>query len=66
MVEMKGEMEITEYTLSHPFNLISNNNNETTYSINSIKYKNIKGSFRIFFVKKSIFLVLNTMVKKKK
>ena len=55
LVEKDGEMEIREYTLSHPFNLVSNNNNKTTYSVNSIEYKNIKGSFRIFFCKKIDF-----------
>ena len=55
MIEKDGEMEISEYTLSRPFNLISDNNNETTYSINSVEYKNIKGSFRVFFCKKIDF-----------
>ena len=55
LVEKDGEMEIIEYILSHPFNLVSNNNNKTSYSVNSIEYKNIKGSFRIFFCKKIDF-----------
>ena len=55
LVEKDGEMEIREYTLSHPFNLVSNNNNKTKYSVNSVEYKNIKGSFRIFFCKKIDF-----------
>ena len=55
LVEKDGEMEITEYILSHPFNLVSNNNNKTSYSVNSIEYKNIKGSFRFFFCKKIDF-----------
>ena len=64
-VKKDGEMEIREYTLSHPFNLVSNNNNKTKYSVNSVEYKNIKGSFRIYFVKKLIFLDLDMMEKKK-
>ena len=55
LVEKYGEMEITKYILSHPFNLVSNNNNKTSYSVNSMEYKNIKGSFRIFFCKKIDF-----------
>ena len=66
LIENDGEMEITEYTLTHPFNLVSNNNNKTSYSVNSIEYKNIKGSFRIFFVIKLIFQDLIMMVKKNK
>ena len=66
LVEKDGEMEIREYTLSHPFNLVSNNNNKTTYSVNSIEYKNIKGSFRIFFCKKFVFQNLDLMEKTKR
>ena len=59
LIENNGEMEIREYTLSHPFNLVSTNNNKTMYSVNSIEYKNIKGSFRIFFCKKIDFSGFN-------
>ena len=55
LIENDGEMEIREYSLSHPFNLVSENNDKTYYSVNSIEYKNIKGSFRIFFCKKIDF-----------
>ena len=55
LVENNGEMKIEEYKLTHPFNLTSNNNNETYYNFNSIEYKNIKGSFRIFYCKKMYY-----------
>ena len=48
-------MNIQEYTLSHPFNLVSDNNKPTYNNLNSIEYKKIKGSFRVFFCKKIDF-----------
>ena len=54
LVENNGEMEIKEYKLTHPFNLVSNNN-ETYYNLNSFEYKNIKRSFCIFYCKKINF-----------
>ena len=55
LIENDGLMKIEEYLLTYPFNLPSDNDNKTYYNLNSIEYKNIKGSFRVFFCKKFDF-----------
>ena len=55
LIENDGLMKIEQYLLTYPFNLPSDNDNETYYNLNSIEYKNIKVSFRVFFCKKFDF-----------
>ena len=65
LIENDGEMKINEYKLSYPFNLISDNDNQVYYNLNSIEYKNIKGSFHVFFCKKFDFSGLRCVGEKK-
>ena len=65
LIENNGELVITEYKLSYPFNLISDNDNNVYYNLNSIEYKNIKGSFHLFFCKKFDFSALSNNGEKK-
>ena len=65
LIENNGEMVISEYKLSYPFNLISDNDNQVYYNLNSIEYKNIKGSFHVFFCKKFDFSGLRSNGEKK-
>ena len=65
LIENDGEMKINEYKLSYPFNLISDNDNQVYYNLNSIEYKNIKGSFHVFFCKKFDFSGLRNDGEKK-
>ena len=55
LFERDSVMEVEEYMLTYPFNLLSNNDNETYYNLNSFEYKNIKGSFHVMFCKKIDF-----------
>ena len=65
LIENDGEMEIKEYELSYPFNLVSDNDNQVYYNLNSVEYKNIKGSFHLFFCKKFDFSGLRNDGEKK-
>ena len=66
LIENNGEMTIAEYKLTYPFNLINDNDNQVYYNVNSIEYKNIKGSFHLFFCKKFDFSELTNNGEKKK
>ena len=65
LVENKGEMVIEEYKITYPFNLINDNDNQVYYNVNSSEYKNIKGSFHLFFCKKFDFSELTVNGEKK-
>ena len=65
LIENKGELVIVEYKLTYPFNLINDNDNQVYYNVNSIEYKNIKGSFHLFFCKKFDFSELTNNGEKK-
>ena len=42
LIENGGLMKVKEYKLTYPFNLLSDNDNETYYNLNSFEYINIK------------------------
>ena len=65
LIENKGELVIVEYKLTYPFNLINDNDNQVYYNVNSSEYKNIKGSFHLFFCKKFDFSELTVNGEKK-
>ena len=65
IIENGGEMVVSEYKISYPFNLISDNDNQVYYNLNSVEYKNIKGSFHLFFCKKFDFSGLRSNGEKK-
>ena len=65
LIENKGELVIVEYKLTYPFNLINDNDNQVYYNVNSVEYKNIKGSFHLFFCKKFDFSELRVTGEKK-